>query len=111
MLSSLMLSYPVGIKCLGGYSARIADGGLVEDRRCRAIVKLDSNAQDTANWYEIWQGLVAVEGMCGRFGRCGVVSEMGMYLHGIRSRGSFGSLISFIGNRRTLYAVMLPAYL
>ena len=45
---------------------------------CQAsLIPYSSDSIDTANWYDIWQAAVAVESMCGRFGRAGSVKYLG----------------------------------
>ncbi|KAL6713734.1 hypothetical protein ACLMJK_008226 [Lecanora helva] len=47
-----------------------------EDRRCKSTVD-SSGLRDVASWYDMWQGVVAVDGMCGRFNRVGYAGGIG----------------------------------
>lgn len=40
--------------------------------QCEATITTVRGLSDTAKWYEIWEGVVAVAGMCVRAGRAGL---------------------------------------
>ena len=45
---------------------------------CQAsLIPYAADSLDFARWYDIWQAAVAIESMCGRFGKIGSVKHLG----------------------------------
>ncbi|KAL8982572.1 MAG: hypothetical protein Q9205_002963 [Flavoplaca limonia] len=47
--------------------------------QCQAVVAIVRGLSDKAIWYEIWEGVVAVVGMCVRYGRSGLAFHRGTW--------------------------------
>ena len=47
------------------------------DRRCKVIIETNSRT-DRASWYDMWEAVQAMYGMCCRFGRGGRAINIGM---------------------------------
>lgn len=49
----------------------------VEDREC--WIRIDSRATQTvtASWFQLWEGMVALNSMCARQGMKGIASRLG----------------------------------
>ena len=50
------------------------------DRRCQSTVTISTD-RDFASWYHIWEAVVAIDGMCGRFGQIGLAHSIGGTCH------------------------------
>ena len=78
---------------------------MLEDQRCKST--LDSDAlRDVCSWYDIWQAVVAIDGICGRFGKEGSAQGIGelcdFLIHGGSFRSCGCSFIAFLGSRQSL---------
>lgn len=47
--------------------------------QCQAVLDIVRGLSDKAIWYEIWEGVVAVVGMCVRYGRAGLAFHRGEF--------------------------------
>lgn len=77
-LRFLIRSIPVSITALErSYLPIFANSKLPDDGTCSSTLNIGSNELDISSWYDIWQALVAVNGMCTRIGKIGYARALG----------------------------------